>query len=327
MTREEWDAWDHPRSRGVYPGVIRRRDRGGGSSPLARGLLHDGLHNGPNTRIIPARAGFTSVLYLAASVYADHPRSRGVYPATSYHYDSAGGSSPLARGLLTQNSEITKIYGIIPARAGFTIPLTQSVSATRDHPRSRGVYLWYYAVDDDGMGSSPLARGLHMSPAGVISEARIIPARAGFTRSRPELSSRPRDHPRSRGVYKGGLARWHAGAGSSPLARGLRVVLRPIPELQRIIPARAGFTTGTRCTSTSRSDHPRSRGVYQVTTTDVLEHAGSSPLARGLRTPMPPRGPAPRIIPARAGFTHPGRLLRTAGPDHPRSRGVYSSPR
>ena len=50
---------------------------------------------------------------------------------------------------------------------------------------------------------------------------------------------------------------------------------------------------------------------------------GSSPLARGLRGPLPGFGRGLRIIPARAGFTErpSGRLSR--GPDHPRSRGVY----
>ena len=50
---------------------------------------------------------------------------------------------------------------------------------------------------------------------------------------------------------------------------------------------------------------------------------GSSPLARGLREKYSQRICAPRIIPARAGFTRRalrvGRLLE----DHPRSRGVY----
>ena len=50
---------------------------------------------------------------------------------------------------------------------------------------------------------------------------------------------------------------------------------------------------------------------------------GSSPLARGLRPGRSDSGGAPRIIPARAGFTaSSGRWLELPG-DHPRSRGVY----
>ena len=90
-----------------------------------------------------------------------------------------------------------------------------------------------------------------------------------------------------------------------------------------IIPARAGFTESRDKGGRMVWDHPRSRGVYELSSLESEMEHGSSPLARGL----PPR-PAPpysysRIIPARAGFTKrwgsPTNLL----PDHPRSRGVY----
>ena len=95
----------------------------------------------------------------------------------------------------------------------------------------------------------------------------------------------------------------HRSDGSSPLARGLRFANRDTPGRDRIIPARAGFTRGLRCSSGTTRDHPRSRGVYplQEFKRGMLE--GSSPLARGL--PRPPAGRAGGfgIIPARAGFT------------------------
>ena len=50
---------------------------------------------------------------------------------------------------------------------------------------------------------------------------------------------------------------------------------------------------------------------------------GSSPLARGLHTLHPPRGPHRRIIPARAGFTVRGFVVFQYMKDHPRLRGVY----
>ena len=53
--------------------------------------------------------------------------------------------------------------------------------------------------------------------------------------------------------------------------------------------------------------------------------SGSSPLARGLRPPTSTWPVAPRIIPARAGFTCLYAALKTCGRDHPRSRGVYGS--
>ena len=51
---------DHPRSRGVYPGPGAVAAPGTGSSPLARGLRRRGSGRSGGTRIIPARAGFTS---------------------------------------------------------------------------------------------------------------------------------------------------------------------------------------------------------------------------------------------------------------------------
>ena len=50
---------------------------------------------------------------------------------------------------------------------------------------------------------------------------------------------------------------------------------------------------------------------------------GSSPLARGLPPPPSAGGGAPRIIPARAGFTAASWSPHGARTDHPRSRGVY----
>ena len=50
--------------------------------------------------------------------------------------------------------------------------------------------------------------------------------------------------------------------GSSPLARGLQWGQLHRLGFGRIIPARAGFTEGAGFFVFSRSDHPRSRGVY-----------------------------------------------------------------
>ena len=213
--------------------------------------------------IIPARAGFTGPLL-------------GVV-------GGPGGSSPLARGLRRPLRPHGMLRRIIPARAGFTRGMSRSTTTCADHPRSRGVYLTFFAILFTLAGSSPLARGLLRSARRGPSTGRIIPARAGFTRSVPGPTSWESDHPRSRGVYR--LIVWDG-----------RI-------FWWIIPARAGFTARTGSGAARPGDHPRSRGVYPISTS----------------TPTSPSW----IIPARAGFTRPGRVPLCAQGDHPRSRGVY----
>ena len=134
------------------------------------------------------------------------------------------------------------------------------------------------------------------------------------------------DHPRSRGVYLAAeeLQAW--GAGSSPLARGLQRKRRHSVGWARIIPARAGFTFTEFSISARRKDHPRSRGVYDHVCQKTTDHAGSSPLARGLRPDEMRRHNQRRIIPARAGFTRCCLIRGGRRADHPRSRGVYDGP-
>ena len=172
-----------------------------GSSPLARGLPPVGIAKSLPTRIIPARAGFTSSLWSILAKGEDHPRSRGVY-------------------LWTRISAVWE-GRIIPARAGFTPRSSKPQSAQPDHPRSRGVYQPPAGLAGVLDGSSPLARGLLLGARDHGGLEGIIPARAGFTRRRRDGRRQGADHPRSRGVYVWAFEAIIAAVGSSPLARGL----------------------------------------------------------------------------------------------------------
>ena len=175
-----------------------------GSSPLARGLLHDLQLLHRDARIIPARAGFTVLQTFCRPSIPDHPRSRGVYFEPPKPGKHSAGSSPLARGLRSSKEK-------------------KSASPS-DHPRSRGVYL-----------------RLTRLPAAPLW---IIPARAGFTSRWGLMVICEKDHPRSRGVYDPlADGRAHT-VGSSPLARGLLSFTVHKCALFGIIPARAGFTIG-----------------------------------------------------------------------------------
>ena len=134
--------------------------------------------------------------------------------------------------------------------------------------------------------------------------------------------------------------------GSSPLARGLPGEEAAVEALVGIIPARAGFTSARRRRASSPADHPRSRGVYSRRIAWAASHRdhprsrgvypprrnpitvtqGSSPLARGLPQKTHRTVGQPRIIPARAGFTHQFVFVIGFSQDHPRSRGVYPRP-
>ena len=253
-------------------------------------------------RIIPARAGFTRTTTRPAARQRDHPRSRGVYDSVFVWVVYRHGSSPLARGLHSNVLWNAPPAGTIPARAGFTSRTRSTRTGRSDHPRSRGVYL---------------------TPRWKSSGGGIIPARAGFTSGAPQALWPTRDHPRSRGVYKSYTIDPNGTVGSSPLARGLPYGVMVPPASAGIIPARAGFTGTAHASTARRPDHPRSRGVYISLPPSPMRMAGSSPLARGLLVLVAVLGRPLRIIPARAGFT-PARPARwRACWDHPRSRGVY----
>ena len=192
----------------------------------------------------------------------DHPRSRGVYPGRPLIMSPFSGSSPLARGLPRQRAHHSKAGRIIPARAGFTRVARRIVFASKDHPRSRGVYCAWCAMLASRGGSSPLARGLLITRASRYAYPWIIPARAGFTSGSRSCEPGRKDHPRSRGVYRGDRRPGGGEGGSSPLARGLHQERREHSRQLGIIPARAGFTSALLSHAKSTMDHPRSRGVY-----------------------------------------------------------------
>ena len=275
-----------------------------GSSPLARGLLQYPTRHQQPRRIIPARAGFTRSPETPPTARPDHPRSRGVYNVRMNGSCVQSGSSPLARGLRRLRLLRADAGRIIPARAGFTRLFRGDAGQHRDHPRSRGVYV---------------GGGLD-----VVGDPGIIPARAGFTSPpAPRWCASP-DHPRSRGVYHEVLSPFFSLLGSSPLARGLRIVLRHLAVVRGIIPARAGFTGTTERNCMPPRDHPRSRGVYSTYLWPPLLSSGSSPLARGLQLRLRLLRYPCGIIPARAGFTVAEWMMGIPYGDHPRSRGVYS---
>ena len=329
--------------RGVYIRVFEESPPATGSSPHARGLL--GLIGGDvlNERIIPACAGFTratsttSILtgiipacagftvmtVRCGTSRSDHPRMRGVYKCAVITFDLNSGSSPHARGLLMGEYTLELRERIIPACAGFTSAIRETMRACSDHPRMRGVYPSAPSATGTLLGSSPHARGLHHHALTFFVIDGIIPACAGFTSPRPWSRPGPRDHPRMRGVYGPESSSPPGTGGSSPHARGLHQVLQTVGVHGRIIPACAGFTPVAEPGDFGHEDHPRMRGVYPAHDESFQGDGGSSPHARGLPTPRSVGRVRLRIIPACAGFTAARWVRRESARDHPRMRGVY----
>ena len=298
---------DHPRSRGVYTRCAGKSWPCRGSSPLARGLPAGAIcpTRSRSVGIIPARAGFTRRSAFSLTIRPDHPRSRGVYPATWAGRGNRRGSSPLARGLPPDAPHPHPGLRIIPARAGFTYCARRETDRWRDHPRSRGVYDLGSHDGRPTLGSSPLARGLPATRSDDDATQGIIPACAGF--------------------YPSGFPRFSRRLGSSPLARGLRWPPWRATTTPGIIPARAGSTYRPSSPPGRPWDHPRSRGVYDTLVAADLDVEGSSPLARGLLISQIHWYQRVWIIPARAGFTDRLPLPRAGeSGSSPLARGLHT---
>ncbi len=273
--------------------------------------------------LIPARAGSTHRPPRAVAAGAAHPRSRGEHaPETTSRRPPTGssplargaragsvgddhrtGSSPLARGAQPPRDRPRRLLRLIPARAGSTWAARSKASPTSAHPRSRGDHCGRCACLRGGSGSSPLARGaLRVGPVHAVA-GRLIPARAGSTRSAHRVAAGPGAHPRSRGEHP------------------LRVCTRA--SRRWLIPARAGSTSAQPSALAWPTAHPRSRGEHQVGWKREQAESGSSPLARGAPDPVEARAGRVRLIPARAGSTRRAGGPGTGGPAHPRSRGEH----
>ena len=131
---------DHPRTRGVYTAAWPEMYSYCGSSPHTRGLRPPTWTTVFATRIIPAHAGFTSLVEFYVGGPGDHPRTRGVYWTCRRGRGRRGGSSPHTRGLPGSRMSSGANRRIIPAHAGFTGVWRGLRGAATDHPRTRGVY-------------------------------------------------------------------------------------------------------------------------------------------------------------------------------------------
>ena len=174
-------------------------------------------------------------------------------------------------------------------------------------------------------GSSPHARGTRPSYMPRGRYEGIIPACAGNTPPGLASPTTCRDHPRMRGEHYDQYTDSVEQKGSSPHARGTLAALTTICEPSGIIPACAGNTSASQAETELRRDHPRMRGEHTPLVSATVDHAGSSPHARG--TPVLDSRLDKRlgIIPACAGNTPRQWRWCPCRRDHPRMRGEHAA--
>ena len=131
--------WEHPRSRGENIPMWSARYFVAGTSPLARGK-HSALRR-PQPNVL------------------EHPRSRGENETSFMTVATKPGTSPLARGKPSPQLRRAREQRNIPARAGKTCDVMQSLHAVKEHPRSRGENCALLDGSRWIWGTSPLARG------------------------------------------------------------------------------------------------------------------------------------------------------------------------
>ncbi len=195
-----------------------------GLSPLARGTLKVLKNIGFRTRFIPAGAGNTGVIPIAARNAAVYPRWRGEHDKSLTKNNSTPGLSPLARGTHHYFGKSVIKNRFIPAGAGNTYRSNGRNTEFSVYPRWRGEHYFCNAQRYSRIGLSPLARGTRCSVNIDGDVTRFIPAGAGNTFLRLFMRIKNSVYPRWRGEHRRGLTSRPSQTGLSPLARGTPVV-------------------------------------------------------------------------------------------------------
>ena len=273
----------HPQERGEHAPARHPQTLEDGSSPRARGTLHDQSRDGYAQRFIPTSAGNTT------------------YPGTTY--GASSGSSPRARGTPRRCPPSCLATRFIPASAGNTSAVNACGGLMSVHPRERGEHVGVRCRPSSKAGSSPRARGTRGQRPAADALRQFIPASAGNTSAGSVGRSAGPVHPRERGEHIATLFDAGAGYGSSPRARGTPEGVARLALELRFIPASAGNTRNIAPSCCNTAVHPRERGEHRQRGRAGSGWHGSSPRARGT---LPRRwhvAKQHRFIPASAGNT------------------------
>ena len=285
MTRASRRA--HPRAGGENPRSHSTRHEQKGSSPRGRGKPALSCRPRGDRRLIPARAGKTSVNGRTACARTAHPRAGGENVVAETKNFSRAGSSPRGRGKRRPSPITTRAARLIPARAGKTSRTSMSSCSAPAHPRAGGENWNHSTTTETAAGSSPRGRG---KPVMSTTDSAVTVA-----------------HPRAGGENAIRATVRKSQDGSSPRGRGKLDQLRECFENAGLIPARAGKTQARRLTFSLRRAHPRAGGENPVGGAFPDRSGGSSPRGRGKPDPAHHDPARAGLIPARAGKTTAGK--------------------
>ena len=178
------------------------------------------------------------------------------------------------------------------------------------------------------MGSSPRGRGKQLRARIPVVRSRLIPARAGKTRSAWRGGRWRRAHPRAGGENAFAAYRLIKLHGSSPRGRGKQGEESADGLHEGLIPARAGKTMYQPGIVGQTKAHPRAGGENRHLIHRERVPFGSSPRGRGKRACTRASSWCRRLIPARAGKTAHRYPATWHGRAHPRAGGenTYCDP-
>ena len=193
-----------------------------GTSPRARGKPDTARSEKDHKRNIPACAGKTELLLVAAYGIEEHPRVRGENEGVGEAEGLGAGTSPRARGKRGGLRFKERFKGNIPACAGKTEGFHDGFLSVSEHPRVRGENPSSALGAIYQRGTSPRARGKHVRSVTRSSSTRNIPACAGKTLRAKCSDCCWEEHPRVRGENSPAARCAIFFPGTSPRARGKR---------------------------------------------------------------------------------------------------------
>ena len=230
-----------------------------------------------------------------------HPRIRGERVTDMFEDFLKPGSSPHARGTLSEKDATRLGRRFIPACAGNASAIAGGRRGQPVHPRMRGERTALREHPWPDIGSSPHARGTPNGWTPTPRRRRFIPACAGNAAAAPPMSFPVAVHPRMRGERDGRYFHRVATSGSSPHARGTRSNIAD--------------------TCWRSAVHPRMRGERRPINANTGKRSGSSPHARGTQYSSHHFPSGYRFIPACAGNASEPLGARFPVSVHPRMRG------